>query len=91
MQKIKGEIERFPKVEEAIIESLKSTGGLSDYTTLQRLLPNVSTKEFFISTYFLIKDGIIKDGSLEEIKTMFQLDKNTLIETPALSKSIVLV
>ena len=90
MREIKKEIERSPKVEKAIIELLKSKGGLSDYTTLQNLLPNVSTKEFFISTHFLIKEGKIKDGSLEEIETLVQLKRETFVEAPALSRSIIL-
>ncbi|MCK4592280.1 hypothetical protein KAT63_02440 [Candidatus Parcubacteria bacterium] len=91
MQQIKEEIERFPEVEKRIIELLESKKGLSDYSTLQNLLPNVSDKEFFISTHFLIEDGKIKDGSLEKIKTLVQWDKNTLVEAPALSRLIMLV
>ena len=91
MQQIKEEIERFPEIEEIIVELLESKNGLSDYSTLKNLIPDISNKKFVISIYFLVKDGRIKDGSLETIKTLVQFDKNTLIETPTLSRLIMLV
>jgi hypothetical protein len=91
MQETEEEIKRFPEVEKIIIDLLKSKNKVSDYLTLQTLLPNVSTEEFFVSTRFLIKDGLIKDGSLEKIKTLVQWDEKTLIEAPGLSRLIILV
>ena len=89
MRKIIDEVKRFPEVEKAIIDLLENNGGLSDYITLQRLLPDVSGRKFRVSASLLIEDGKIKTGPVEEVKTMIQC-KETL-KASALSVSILLV
>lgn len=85
------ELPRFPEIEKAIIETLKSRKGISDYTTLQNLMPRVTFEEFFISTHHLIEDEIIKDGSLKEIKALVQWGENMLVEGTGLSRLIILI
>jgi len=85
------ELERYPEVEKAIVELLESKNGLSDYATLQTLMPKIGTKEFFISTHHLIEGGVIKDGPLKEIKALVQWNENMLVEAPGLSRLIILL
>ena len=90
MEKTREELERFPEVEEAIIDLLEDNNGLSDYITLQRLLPDVSGRQFRVSTSLLIEDGKIKTGPTKKIRAVAKC-KGTLVETSALSASITLV
>jgi len=62
------ESERFPEVEKIIIETLEDQGGVSDYSTLQDLLPGVPIDQFLLSMCYLTREGTIIEGDIREVK-----------------------
>ena len=90
MKEPKEKAERYPEIEKSIIELLESKNGLSDFITLQKLFSDADGRKFRLSIGLLIKDGRIKNGSLEEVEAIVQC-KGTPVETSVLSASIILV
>lgn len=54
--------ECFPKAEQIIIEHLQKNGVSSTYSTLSKLFPTDSLKEFIVSYLNLEESGKIKQG-----------------------------
>lgn len=83
-------VERFPDVEKVIIETLMIRGRVSDYSTLQDLLPGVSIHEFLMSMCHLQREGKVKEGDLKEVGCFVNVE-NTLVPGTGVAKVVSLV